>query len=151
MRMKKRKKKPGDGRLRTGSASAAAGAYNSRRPLWRRAGRNCWVVMVTVTLCALPLAAKEKKVERTVSGQVLDQAENGIAGATVTLTDVNTGKKTAAFTRESGHYQFSDLQPTHDYEVQATFKGSSSDVRKASSIDSRHRIVLNLRIPPVKE
>lgn len=107
--------------------------------------------MAMVTLCALPLVAKEKKIERTVSGQVLDQAENGIAGATVTLTDVNTEKKIAAFTREGGHYQFSDLQPTHDYEVQATYKGSSSDVRKVSSIDSRHRIVLNLRIPPAKE
>jgi hypothetical protein len=35
--------------------------------------------------------------------------------------------------------------------VQANYKGLTSEVRRASIIDPRNRIVLNLRIPPPKE
>ena len=79
---------------------------------------------------------------------------NGVrlgSGAVVTLTDLQDGKKTATYTGQSGSYQFSELQVTRDYEVQATFKGVSSRVRRISTIDPRNRIVLNLRIPPPKE
>jgi hypothetical protein len=103
------------------------------------------------TLGAPGALAKEKKViSRTVSGAVLDEADNGIAGATVQLTDLQTGKKVAIYSQEEGQYHFSDLQPRHDYEVQASFHGSSSAVRKVSSADIRNRIVINLTIPGTK-
>jgi hypothetical protein len=105
----------------------------------------CWV-----PLCFPCLAAKEKAVTKTVSGAVLDEADNAIVGAAVKLTDLYTGKQVAAYTGEGGHYQFADLPPNHDYEVQATYKGSSSDVRKVSSVDTRRRIVINLTIPGAK-
>jgi len=97
------------------------------------------------------LGAKETKPIRVVSGVVSDASENPISGAVVTLTDVQNGKKMAIFTGQSGAYQFSDLQITRDYEVQATYKGVASRVRKVSTIDPRNRIVLNLRIPPPKD
>ena len=99
---------------------------------------------------ASPLTAKERKIVKSVSGKVLDDAENGIPGATVQLKDVQTGKALAAFAGEGGEYHFSDLLPTHDYELQAKFKGSSSAVRQVSSIDNRTRIVINLTIPKSK-
>jgi len=86
-----------------------------------------------------------------VSGVVSDASENPISGAVVTLTDLQNGKKMATYTGQSGAYQFSDLQITRDYEVQATYKGVASRVRKISTIDPRNRIVLNLRIPPPKD
>jgi len=97
------------------------------------------------------LAAKEERPTRVVSGVVSDAADNALPGAVVTLTDLQDGKKTATYTGQSGSYQFSQLQITRDYEVQATFKGVSSQVRRVSTIDPRNRIVLNLRIPPPKE
>lgn len=97
------------------------------------------------------LAAKEKKPSRLVTGLVSDEAENALVGAAVVLTDLETGKKTATYTTGEGTYLFTGLQPTHDYEVQATHRGVSSQVRKVSSIDPRNRIVLDLRIPPPKE
>jgi len=97
------------------------------------------------------LAAKEQRPTRVVSGVVSDAAENPLPGAVVTLTDLQDGKKTATYTGQSGSYQFSELQITRDYDVQATFKGVSSRVRRISAIDPRNRIVLNLRIPPPKE
>jgi hypothetical protein len=97
------------------------------------------------------MVAKERKPSRVVTGLVSDEAENPITGAAVVLTDLETGKKSATYATREGTYQFTDLQPTHDYEVQATHQGVSSQVRRVSSIDPRNRIVLHLRIPPPKE
>ena len=52
-------------------------------------------------------AAKKKEVVRTVSGMVLDQEENPIAGAVVEMTDLQNGKKLAIYTSDDGHYLFS--------------------------------------------
>jgi hypothetical protein len=103
-----------------------------------------------VGLSAFSLFAKEKKIQRIVAGTVLDAADNGVADATVMLTDLSTGKKTVVSSKEGGLYQFTDLLPSHDYEVQATYKGSSSETRQASSVDPRNRLILNLKIPPAK-
>ncbi len=125
--------------------------FNSLSP---PASKRAWLATVAavqvLAFSTVALVAKEKKVSRTVTGVVLDQDENGIVGATVQLTDLHTGKKIAVVTEEGGHYQFSDLEPSHDYEVQATFKGASSETRKYSSFDSRNRLVLNLKISPTK-
>jgi hypothetical protein len=112
------------------------------------------IALTTILLLAFPepcLGAKEKKPSRVVTGVVSDEVENPLAGAAVVLTDLQTGKKSATYTTREGTYQFTDLQPTHDYEVQATYQGVSSQVRRVSSFDPRNRIVLNLRIPPPKE
>jgi hypothetical protein len=101
-----------------------------------------------LALSAPNLPGKQKPVSRTVSGVVLDGSDNGLSGATVELTDLRSGKKFASYAGEGGEYHFSDLQPTHDYEVQATFKGVSSAVRKVSSADTRNKIVINLTISP---
>ncbi len=106
-------------------------------------------LLASSSVCAL--AKQKKKISRTVTGVVLDGAENPIAGASVELTDTRTGKKLGIYSGEGGHYQFADLNPTHDYEVQARQKDLSSDVRKVSSLDDRDNIVVNLRIPPPKD
>lgn len=95
--------------------------------------------------------AKEKKPPtKTVSGVVMDEAGNGIEGATVELTDLQTKKVLEIYSQEGGQYQYADLMPSHDYTVKATFKGSSSEVRQVSSVDTRSRLVLNLTIPAAK-
>lgn len=95
--------------------------------------------------------AKEQKPTRIVAGAVLDEADNPIAGAAVLLTDLETGEQSAAYTKEDGLYQFTGLQPTRTYEVQAKYRGQSSRVRKVTPIDPRNRVVLNLKIPPEAE
>jgi len=141
--------------LGEGLTGSTPGVFGTYRLLWlldvRRA---CGLIAAAVLLCAFSspgLLAKEKKLIRVVSGVVSDEAENPIVGATVVLTDLQTGKKHAIYTGEGGAYQFSDLQTTRDYEVQAAHQGLASRVRKVSQFDPRNRIVLNLRIPPPKE
>lgn len=119
---------------------------------WRRmALPTSVVVCATVCLmlwCAPGLVSKEKKITKTISGVVLDAADNPIAGATVELNDVNAGKKLAKYSQEEGKYKFADLDPKHEYEVQASFKGLTSEVHKVSSIDDRPLIVVNLTLSP---
>jgi hypothetical protein len=95
------------------------------------------------------LAAKEKPPSTLkVSGVVTDKAENGISGAVVTLKDLQTGKTIAIYTGVNGQYQFSDLDPHHDYQIQASFHGLASETRQISSLDTRRKLVINLTIPP---
>jgi hypothetical protein len=109
----------------------------------------CGVLAVAWLLHAPGLAAKEKApTTKTVSGLVTDKAENGINGATVTLKDLQTGKSVAIYADANGHYRFSDLDPHHDYEIQANFKGVASETRQVSSVDTRMKLVIYLTIPP---
>jgi hypothetical protein len=93
-------------------------------------------------------AKKKEPVSRTVTGIVLDHEDTPIVGAVVEMTDVQTGKKLAIYTSQNGRYQFSDLNARHDYHLQASYQGLSSDIRTASSFDTSNRIVLNFKIPP---
>ena len=120
---------------------------------WRGAR---WLA-ASLVLCAIAFSVgsaagkKKKAVSRTVTGVVLDGSENPIEGASVELTDTQTGKKTGIYSQEGGKYLFFDLNPNHDYELQAHHKNLASDVRKVSSLDDRDQIVINLRIPPPKD
>jgi len=140
-RMKKRKR-----RKRTGSGTAAAGlgkpACPCRVSAWPLA-----LACAVMCLCVPGLLAKEKKpVTKTIAGVVLDAADNPIVGAAVELNDVQAGKKFAKYSQEDGKYQFADLDPMHDYEVQVSFKGMSSEVRKVSAIDDRRIVVVNFTL-----
>ncbi len=83
---------------------------------------------------------------KTIAGVVVDGADNPIVGAAVELSDVQDNKKFAKYSQKDGKYQFTDLDPKHDYEVQVSFKGLSSDVRKVSTIDDRRIVVLNFTL-----
>lgn len=125
---------------------ARRGLISGRLPLFV-------LVLVSAAVIAAPsLAGKKKeKPPRTVMGIVVDESENPIVGAVVEMTDVKTGKKTAIYTQDGGHYQFAGIDQDHDYKIQASYKGVTSQIRTASSFDSRNTIRLNLQIPPPKE
>ena len=110
----------------------------------------CCVFAIAWLLHASGLAAKKQKgpTTKTVSGLVMDKAEKGISGAAVTLKDLQTGKTLAIYTGADGQYEFSDLDPHHDYEIQANFRGVASETRQVSSFDTRWKLVVNLTIPP---
>jgi Carboxypeptidase regulatory-like domain len=102
---------------------------------------------------AAPSMAKRRKppTSKTVIGQVFDAADNPVVGAAVEMTDLTTGKTTAIYTGAEGHFTFTDLKLTEDYQFKAHYKGQSSEVRKVSSWDTRFDLVLNLQIPAPKK
>jgi hypothetical protein len=124
------------------------------RKACRRAALKLVVAAVICALGAPPalLAGKKKeKPQRMVMGIVHNDSEAPIVGAVVEMTDVQTGKRSVMYSQDGGHYQFSGLNAGHDYKIQATYKGISSEVRTASSFDTRNTIRLNLQIPPPKD
>lgn len=122
------------------------------RPLGLRAARAAVLAVFLLITVSVPMGqAKEEKPTRTVLGVVTDENENPIAGAVVTITDLQTGKKSATYTGADGAYLYAGLEVTRDYEVQASHKGVSSRLRKVSTVDPRARVTINLRIPPPKE
>jgi len=117
----------------------------------RSATASILAAFLLITLFVPLVQAKEQKPSRTVAGVVTDENENPITGAVVVLTELQTGKKSATYTGADGAYQYAGLEVTRDYEVQANYKGISSQLRKVSIVDPRARVTINLRIPPPKE
>lgn len=96
---------------------------------------------------ATGLAKEKKPPSKTVTGVVLDNANNTLDGATVELTDLQSGKVLDIYSQQGGQYQFADLSLDHDYKIKAMYRGKSSEERQVSSIDTRTRPVMNLTIP----
>ena len=119
--------------------------------------RACAVALALAALWlafdAAPSMAKRRKppTSKTVVGQVFDASDNPIVGAAVEMTDLTTGKTSAIYTGPQGHFTFTELKLTEDYQFKAHYKGQSSEVRKVSSWDTRFNLVLNLHIPAPKE
>jgi hypothetical protein len=88
---------------------------------------------------------------RTITGVVTDDADNTLQGATIELTDVQTGKVLDIYSQADGKYLFADLRFDHDYTVKAMYKGSSSEVRRISILETRWTLVLNLTVPQPKK
>jgi hypothetical protein len=128
---------------------ARSSRFSSRRISWG-VRFLCGVLAVAWLLYAPGLAAKKQKAPttKTVNGRVIDKAEVGIGGAEVTLKNLQTGKTVAIYADADGNYSFSDLDPHYDYEIQASFKGVSSETKQLSTFDTRWKVVINLTIPP---
>ena len=105
-------------------------------------------LMVAVAPAPAFRPKKRKPVLKDVQGLVLDSANNAVAGAAVEMKDVQSGKTIANYSDSAGHYQFTDLDRNHDYEIRATFKNLASEVRKVSSFDNRNTIPMNLTLEP---
>ena len=67
----------------------------------------------------------------SIAGTVKDQSGAAVAGATVTLNNVDAGTSQAATTNQSGAYQFT-LLPPNNFTVQATTSGLSTDLTKVT-------------------
>ena len=97
-------------------------------------------------------SAKDRRpTTRTISGTVYDDAQNTIPGASIELTDTQTGKVLDIYSQEAGEYQFTGLRFDHDYTVRAEYNGVSSETRKISILETRWTLVLNLTIERPKK
>ena len=97
-------------------------------------------------------SAKDRRpTTRTISGTVYDDAQNTIPGASIELTDTQTGKVLDIYSQEAGQYQFTGLRFDHDYTVRAEYNGVSSETRKISILETRWTLVLNLTIERPKK
>jgi Carboxypeptidase regulatory-like domain len=147
------RKSPGD----RGLLYLRSCASRQRRARLHRMAWSCALALTLATLGltagAPSLLARKTKppTTKTIRGQVLDAQDNGIVGATVEMTNLKTGAKTAIYTGDGGHFVFTGIKTYDDYQFRATYKAQASEIRKVSSWDTRMQMVLNLHIPPPKE
>ena len=89
-------------------------------------GGNCkkfvWALILTGGLAALPLSLLSQDTQGRISGVVTDQTGGAMAGAAVTVTDVQRGTSRILTTDESGLYAAPNLFPGA-YLVRAEAKG----------------------------
>ncbi len=87
---------------------------------------------------------------KTVHGSVLNKSDDPIPEAVVFLKNLANGSIKTYIADAQAEYRFSGLDPNVDYEIHAEYQGSSSPVRRLSSLDGRKDIHLNLIIPRKK-
>jgi len=103
-------------------------------------------------LATLPALAQkkdkgaDKDTQRSVTGVVLDKADNPIEGAVVQLKDTRTLQIRSFITKTDGAYHFHSLSTDVDYELKADAQGKGSNTRTLSSFDSRKQASMNLKI-----
>jgi hypothetical protein len=95
---------------------------------------------LAVTLIAQSYRAK-------VSGAVTDQTGASVVGATVTLSNVNTGIKTVRTTNEAGSYLF-DLVDPGTYTVTVELTGFSKFNQENVNVQTRGDVTVNATLKP---
>lgn len=83
----------------------------------------------------------------TVSGTVQDTSGAVIPGATVTLTNTDTGISQAMPTGSAGEYTFSPVKLGH-YTITAEFKGFERVEHNDVTVEVQQRVVVNFSLPP---
>ena len=88
-------------------------------------------VLASLVLLSLPALFGQSLTTGAINGTVKDQTGSAVPGATVTLTNTDSGATQNTTTNQSGSYQFTLLNPGN-YTVQAAANGLSSDVAKVN-------------------
>ncbi len=106
---------------------------------------------VALVMCAGMASAQKPPPTRTIRGQVLDPDEKPVFMAVVHLKDKKTGEVLSVVTDKEGRYSFGELPLRADYELYAEFEELRSRTHRLSSLDTRTRIVINLRLQQPEE
>ncbi len=94
-----------------------------------------------------PKTKKDKApTARSLKGTVVDDTDQPLEGALVTLTNTKTNEKTTFITKKDGRYYFDDLAFTIDYQLVARYKDMRSEPRKLSQYDHQPNIVRILQV-----
>jgi len=106
-------------------------------------------IVLALTSFSFSLSAqkdKRQERERTLIGKVLNQQEEPVVKAVVSLKNTRTQVTKSFITGPDGAFHFGYLSPNIDYEVRAQWNDASSDTKIVSSLDPRQRIEVTLRL-----
>jgi hypothetical protein len=84
--------------------------------------------------------------DRTVSGAILDANSQPVVGATVFLKNEKTKAIRSCISIASGHYRFSQVDMSVDFDLWSEKDGKKSAVKTVSSWDDRKEFILDLKI-----
>lgn len=101
-----------------------------------------------VLLCSGALSRAFAQVDQgSISGTVQDQAQAVIPGATVQLTEQDTGLQLSRTADGKGFFIFTPIKIGH-YTVEASAPGFNSEKRENIQVDVSQRVSLNLTLKP---
>jgi hypothetical protein len=103
-------------------------------------------VAMLILLVSAAYARQEKGQLRTVHGTVYNSSDQPIGSAVVYLKNVRTLAIRTYISDHNGQYRFSGLDPNVDYRIHAEHENFTSATRTISSYDSRHDILLDLKV-----
>jgi hypothetical protein len=84
--------------------------------------------------------------ERTVSGTILDESSQPIVGATVFLKNEKTKAIRSYISTAKGHFRFSQVDMSVDFDLWAELNGRKSTTKTVSSWDDRKDFVSELKL-----
>ena len=102
----------------------------------------------TISTCALSAGAAwgQNLGDRTVSGTILDESSQPVVGATVFLKNEKTKAIRSYISTADGHFRFSQVDMSVDFDLWAEKDGKKSATRTVSSWDDRKEFILDLKI-----
>jgi hypothetical protein len=100
------------------------------------------VVCALAVLTLLGGVASAQEYRAKVQGTVLDPSQAALAGATVTLRNINTGIETVKHTDSTGHYLFDLVQPG-SYSVTLEVAGFQKYVQENVTVLTRGVVTVN--------
>ena len=123
--------------------------FSAERQTGKLTRRRILALASIALLAALATAAharQEKGQLRTVHGTVYNSAGAPIASAVVYLKNARTLAIRTYISNPEGQYRFSGLDPNADYRIHAERQNMTSSTRTISSYDSRHDILMDLKV-----
>jgi hypothetical protein len=93
-----------------------------------------------------PAAWAQNIGERTVSGTVLGEDSHPVVSATVFLKNEKTKSIRSYTSTADGHYRFSQVDMSEDFELWAEKDGKKSAVKTVSSWDDRKDYINDLKL-----
>lgn len=119
-----------------------------------RAGRGLiklWQLSMAVLLAAILLGFSAplmgQAVNATLLGTVTDLSGGVVAGANVTITEMNTGITRSATTNDSGNYEFPNLPPGV-YQATVTHAGFRQETRPGVELTVNSTVRVDLQLHP---
>jgi hypothetical protein len=102
----------------------------------------------TISTCALSAGAAwgQNIGERTVSGTILNEDSQPVVGATVFLKNEKTKTIRSYISTANGHFRFSQVDMSVDFDLWAEKDGKKSATKTVSSWDDRKDFISELKL-----
>jgi hypothetical protein len=105
-------------------------------------------VLILTAACLVPgEMLGQGETTSAITGEVTDTTDAGVAAATVTITNHETGLKRSAQTDEAGRFSFSQLKPgTYSVKVDASGFEPRQDDNVVSGLGQKQRVDFTLKV-----
>jgi hypothetical protein len=100
-------------------------------------------MVAAVAVVTLPASPVDAQFASAIEGTVVDTTSGVVPGATVVLTNQETGVVQTGFTSDAGYYRFPSL-PTGTYSVRVSLKGFKTVVQESVRLQAAETRTINL-------